>query len=151
MSKNRDFSRNRSDSYQYLLVEASCSPEMMAEVPNSEGIAAQLNPFGYNEELLTLKDELREAFWDIVNNKLTPRQREVITLCCDGYTQTEIAKMLGVNQSSITKSINGNCDYKNGKKVYGGARKKIQKIAEQDEGIRDLLLRIRDLQSEEVF
>ena len=58
----------------------------------------------------------------------------------------EIAKILKVNQSSITKSLN-NVDYKNGKRVYGGARKKIRKIIELDDRIRDILLRINEVRS----
>ena len=144
-----DRSKNRSDKYQWVLVESPCSPEMLTEVADSEGIAAQLNPWGYNEELLNLKDRLKVAFWRIVNTQLTERQSEVIHLYAQGFTQTEIAKKLNVNQSSITKSINGNCDYRNGKKIYGGARKKIQKIAEQDQEIQDIFRRIQELQSDD--
>jgi predicted DNA-binding protein YlxM (UPF0122 family) len=143
-----DRSKNRSDSYQHKIVEAACSPDMLMEVADSEGIGAQLNPFGYNEDLLDLKDQLRDHFWKMVREKLTPRQREVIELYCNDYTQTEIAKKLGVNQSSITKSMNGNCDYRNGKKIYGGAKKKLQKIAENDQDIQDILFKISEIQEE---
>ena len=128
-----DRSKNRSDRYQWVLIECPCSPEMMTEVCDSDGIGAQLNPWGYNEELFELKDKLKAAFWRIVDTQLTSRQKEVIHLYAEGLTQTEIAKKLNVNQSSITKSINGNCDYRNGRKVYGGARKKLRKIADKDD------------------
>ncbi len=143
-----DRRKNRSDSYQWILVECPCSPEMLTEVADSEGIGAQLNPWGYNEELLELKDRLKVAFWRIVDTQLTDRQKEVIHLYAEGFTQTEIAKKLNVNQSSITKSINGNCDYRNGRKVYGGARKKLKKIAEKDEEIQEILARMADIQSD---
>jgi DNA-binding CsgD family transcriptional regulator len=142
-----DRSKNRSDRYQWVLVECPCSPEMLTEVSDSDGIGAQLNPWGYNEELFELKDKLKAAFWRIVDTQLTSRQKEVIHLYAEGFTQTEIAKKLNVNQSSITKSINGNCDYRNGRKVYGGARKKLRKIAEKDDEIKDILERISDIQS----
>jgi DNA-binding CsgD family transcriptional regulator len=142
-----DRSKNRSDRYQWVLIECPCSPEMMTEVCDSDGIGAQLNPWGYNEELFELKDKLKAAFWRIVDTQLTSRQKEVIHLYAEGLTQTEIAKKLNVNQSSITKSINGNCDYRNGRKVYGGARKKLRKIADKDEEIKEILDRIADLQS----
>lgn len=142
-----DRTKNRSDRYQWALVETPCSPEMLVEVADSEGINAALNPFGYNEELLELKEQLRQAFWRMVNTKLTKRQREVIILYCDGYTQTEIANHLNVNQSSITKSINGNCDYKNGRRSYGGSKKKIAKIASSDPEIAEILAKIADLTS----
>ncbi len=146
-----DRSKNRSDSYQHKIVESACSPEMLMEIADSKGIGAQLNPFGYNEELLDLKDQLKEHFWRLVRTKLTDRQREVIELYCEDLTQTEIAKKLGVNQSSITKSMNGNCDYRNGKRVYGGAKRKIQKIAENDSDIQDILARIKEIQSDNLY
>jgi hypothetical protein len=59
----------------------------------------------------------------------------------------EIAKMLNVNQSSITKSLNGNVDYKNGKVVYGGAKKKIRKILEHDDAIKEILVKMEEIRS----
>jgi len=115
---------------------------------NDDSIYNRLNPFEYNEDLMNLEEQLKHEFWRVVDTLLTPRQREVIRLYADGYTQMEIAKMLDVNQSSITKSLNGNVDYKNGKKIYGGARKKIRKIIENDEKIKDILLQMRDLREE---
>lgn len=137
--------KNRSDSYQYLIVESTFAPEVLVEVADSEGIYSQLNPFGYNETLLDLKEQLKSAFWRLVDEKLTSRQKEVIKLYCEGYTQTEIAKKLNVNQSSITKSLNGNCDYRNGRRLYGGSRKKLQKLADSDPEIQDIIAKIREL------
>lgn len=102
----------------------------------------------YNEDLLDLKEQLVAAFWRIIRTKLTPRQCEVIELYAQGFTQTEIAKKLNVNQSSITKSINGNCDYRNGKKIYGGAKKKLRRIAAQDPEIQSILAQMGEIQSE---
>lgn len=112
---------------------------MLESFCNEDSISARLNPFEYNESLIELEDQLKKEFWRVVDTLLTPRQREVIRLYADGYTQMEIAKMLNVNQSSITKSLNGNVDYKNGKKIYGGARKKIRKIIENDDKIKQIL------------
>jgi predicted transcriptional regulator len=137
---------NRSDSYQYLLIETACSNEMMESFSNDESISSRLNPFQYNEDLIELDDQLKEEFWRVVDTMLTERQREVLHLCAEGYTQMEIAKKLKVNQSSITKSLNGNVDYKNGKVVYGGAKKKIRKIIEIDETIREILAKIAETQ-----
>jgi DNA-binding CsgD family transcriptional regulator len=124
---------------------------MLTEVADSEGINAQLNPWGYNEDLLILQDRLKAAFWRLVD-QLTPRQKEVIKLLAQDKTQTEIAKKLGVNQSSVTKSVNGNCDYKGDKKVfYGGSKKRLIKLAEQDVEIREILIKIREIQSDEDF
>lgn len=137
--------QNRSDHYQWLLVETVCSNEMMESFCNEDSIYSRLNPFGYNEALLELQEQLKVEFWRVVDTLLTPRQREVIRLYADGYTQMEIAKKLNVNQSSITKSLNGNVDYKNGGKIYGGARKKIRKIIESDEKIKEILIKMYDL------
>lgn len=137
--------KNRSDHYQHLLLETACSNEMMESFSESDSIYSRLNPFAYNEDLLDLEDQLKEQFWRIVNELLTPRQRAVLKLASEGYTQMEIAKKLKVNQSSITKSLNGNVDYKNGKKVYGGSRKKILKIIENDPKIKEILEKMKEL------
>lgn len=143
-----DRRKNRSDKYQWVLIETVCSNDMMESFCNEDGIYNRLNPFGYNEDILELEDQLKKEFWRIVDTLLTPRQKQVIRLYADGYTQMEIAKILNVNQSSITKSLNGNVDYKNGKKVYGGARKKIRKIIENDQRIIDILQKMQECREE---
>jgi RNA polymerase sigma factor (sigma-70 family) len=141
--------KNRSDSYQWVLLETACSNDMMEAFCNDDSIYARLSGgFAYDERMLELEDRLKKEFWRVVDTLLTERQREVIRLYADGYTQMEIAKMLNVNQSSITKSLNGNVDYKNGKKVYGGARKKIRKIIELDDEIKQILQEMADLRDE---
>jgi DNA-binding CsgD family transcriptional regulator len=140
--------QNRSDRYQYILLETVCSNDMMEAFCNEDSIYNRLNPYNYDESLLDLEDQLKVEFWRVVETLLTSRQKEVIRLYADGYTQMEIAKMLNVNQSSITKSLNGNVDYKNGKRVYGGARKKIKKIIEMDEKIKDILNKMREIRTE---
>lgn len=140
--------KNRSDAYQWILLETVCSHEMLESFGNEDSISARLNPYAYDENLMELEEKLKKEFWRVVDTLLTPRQREVIRLYADGYTQMEIAKMLNVNQSSITKSLNGNVDYKNGKKIYGGARKKIRKIIENDEKIKEILAQMKDLREE---
>lgn len=149
--ERRDFKKNRSDRYQNIFAETACSPEMMAEVAESQGLTGKSNLSAYNEKLMDLQDQLRDAFWRIINTQLTQRQREVLKLYADGYTQIEIAKKLKVNQSSITKSINGNCDYRNGKKIYGGAKKKLRRIAAKDSEIQSILKQIADIQDDESY
>lgn len=144
--------KNRSDLYQYLLLETACSNDMMEAFSNHDSIGNRLDSFVYNEELMDLEEELKKEFWRIVDTMLTDRQKQVIKLCAEGYTQMEIAKKLNVNQSSITKSLNGNVDYKNPNKrvVYGGARKKINKIIENDEKIKLILKRMAELREEKL-
>jgi len=148
---DRDFAKNRSDRYQYVLVEASCSPDMLAEFSDARGITGIINDSKYNEELFKLQNDLRDELWRIIKTKLTDRQCEVIELYAQGLTQIEIAKKLNVNQSSITKSINGNCDYRNGKKVYGGAKKKLRRLAGQDPVIKSILARINEIQNDKPY
>jgi predicted DNA-binding protein YlxM (UPF0122 family) len=149
MSRNVERRRTRSDHYQHLLLELTCSTELMEAFSNEDGIYKRLNPFDYDEEILILEEKLKKEFWRIVDTMLTERQRDVIKLYSDGYTQMEIAKKLKVNQSSITKSLNGNVDYKNNsKKTYGGSRRKIRKIIENDEVIKDILAKMSRLREE---
>jgi predicted DNA-binding protein YlxM (UPF0122 family) len=150
---------NRSDHYQHLLVETAWPNEMLESFSNEESVYKRLNPFSYNDKIAELEDELKREFWRIVNEHLTERQRQVVRYYADGYTQQEIAGKLQVNQSSITKSLNGNVDYKhvstdkNGgmkktKKIYGGIKKRIRKLIEQDVKIREILQKISDLRDE---
>lgn len=139
---------NRSNKYQNLFVESPCSPEMLAEFAEAEGMTSRIAS-EHNEELLDLKDKLKDEFWRLVDEQLTPRQAEVLKLYSKGFTQTEIAKKLNVNQSSITKSINGNVDYKSGKKIYGGAKKKLKRLVDEDPRIQEILIRIQELQEDD--
>jgi predicted transcriptional regulator len=112
---------------------------------NEDSIANRLNPFKYDEELLILEEQLKKEFWRVVATLLTSRQRQVIELYSDGYTQMEIAKILNVNQSSITKCLNGNVDYKKGRRVYGGTRRRLAKIIETDDVIKNILAKMREI------
>jgi DNA-binding CsgD family transcriptional regulator len=142
-----DRKKNRSDRYQSLFAELPYSNEMMAEFPEAQGLVENYKPED-RERLMDLRDDLREELWRLVDDELTARQRQVIRLYAQGYTQIEIAKQLNVNQSSITKSINGNCDYRNGKKIYGGARKKLRRLADKDPEIQIIIAQIAEIHSE---
>lgn len=137
--------RNRSDSYQHVLLESSFSNEMLEAFSNEDSIYYKLNPFHYDEEVMDLEEELKAELWRVIRTQLTERQCEVLEMSADGFTQMEIAKKLNVNQSSITKSINGNVDYKNGRRTYGGAKRKLMKIIENDEKIKELFEKLREL------
>ena len=160
--------KNRSDNYQWRLLEITCSNDTLSSFQNGDSIYNRLNPWHYDDELMDLEEQLKIEFWRIVDTLLTDRQKEVITLYASGLTQIEIAKKLGVNQSSITKSINGNIDYgkkdKNGNKVitppkkgekiskgkrsFGGILKRIDKIVSSDEKIKEILERMVELRRE---
>jgi predicted transcriptional regulator len=139
----------RSAGYQYLILETVCSNEMMETFCNEDSIYSRLNPFEYNEEMIELEEQLRVEFWRVVNTLLTDRQRDVIKLRSDGLTQMEVAKKLGVNQSSVAKNLRGNANYAGGTpKNYGGSTKKIRKIIETDEKIQEILAKIARLREE---
>jgi len=121
--------------------------EMMAEFAEREGIMTRNDP-ELRERYLDAKERLRLAFWRLVDEQLTARQREVMKLYCAGFTQIEIARKLNVNQSSITKSINGNCDYRNGKRIYGGAKKKLRRLADKDPEIQEILKELAEINAE---
>jgi DNA-directed RNA polymerase specialized sigma24 family protein len=122
--------------------------EMLEAFPNEESMYRRLNPFDYNDMIAELEEELKKEFWRVIETCLTDRQKNVIRLYADGYTQMEIAKILNVNQSSITKSIHGNVDYKKQRKAYGGSRRKLKKIVENDDKIKEILRRISELRDE---
>ena len=143
------YRKNRSDSYQHLLLERVCSHDMLEAFSNDDSIYKKLNPFAYNEEIEELKDKLKEEVWRLIFANLTSRQAEILELYAKGWTQSEIAKKLGINQSSITKAINGNVDYKNGKKIYGGSKKKIMKLIETDVKIQEIFNRIKEIREDE--
>lgn len=136
---------NRSNGYQHIYTEQPYSSEMMAEFSEAQGLVENYQPED-REKLLDLKDDLKIEFWRLAKEHLTERQFQVIELLAKGYTQIEIAKQLNVNQSSITKSVNGNCDYRNGKKIYGGAKKKLRRLADKDPEIQAIIVQIAEIE-----
>jgi DNA-binding NarL/FixJ family response regulator len=146
MSNKRDFTTTRSAGYQYVIQESVSPNESIAEYCDTTGHVGTISLSQNREELLTLQEELHKEYWNLIENGLTARQKKVLQLSAEGKTQTEIAKILNVNQSSITKSINGNVDYSAGKKIYGGAKKKCRKLADKNEKIQSLIQAINDLE-----
>ncbi len=141
----------RSDKYQWAILEVSCTDEFMQSFTNNDSIAHQLNPYGYDERIDDLVDELKKLFWEVADGVMTPRQKTILHMRADGYTQMEIADILGVNQSSVTKSINGNTDYKDGRqKIYGGAVKKLKKVMDNHPRIQAILTELSELRNEKL-
>jgi len=131
----------RSDKYQYLICEILLSSEAW----NTFGQAQEKNlPLAEEkrEILLDWDAELKVHLMKMIDQCLTERQRDILLMYCSGMTQTEIADKLDINQSSVTKSINGNVDYTNGKHVYGGLKKKFVKIIKRNFDIRPTMKKI---------
>lgn len=148
MGDSRERYKTRSSKYQFLLLEIVYANEMMSSFENDDSIYKRLNPFAYNEDIASLEDQLKKEFWRIAEENLTKRQFDVIKLYCCGMTQQEIAKKLGVNQSSITKSLNGNVDYKGEKRNYGGSLARLRMVIEKDDKIQNILKQIADLRDD---
>lgn len=98
------------------------------------------------DELLELTEQLTFKIRDIIDNKLTKRQSEVVKLIFfEQKTQMEVAYLLGLCQTTIHKLIHGNLDYSNGGKRYGGAVKKIRKLCQKDTDIQYIISRMDSL------
>jgi len=143
-----DRTKNKSDRYQAALVESAYSPDVITKYAEADMVETMDHHYDLRDELDELWDELKKEYWRLVDTELTQRQAQVLHLYAKEKTQTEIAKILNVNQSSVTKSMNGNCDYRKGKRIYGGANKKLRKLAANDEKIQKILLRMKEIQEE---
>ena len=137
----------RSDKYEYLFHETNCSSEFLEVFSNASSISSLINPYEYSEELLDLKEQLRIEFWKLTEKVCTKRQLDVLKLLAEGKTQTEIAKILNINQSSVHKAISGNISYEinMANKQYGGAIKKIKKHIDNSPVFQELFKKISDL------
>ena len=138
----RDRGKNRSDQYQPIIMEIAVDPVILGDLSLAQGMSYRLEPFDHNEALIDLKEELFHEIVRIIKTGLTKRQGEVVMLTLEGKTQNEIAHLLGINQTSVHKVIRGNIDYKNGKKRYGGAVKKLKKLSQTDEKVQNILRKI---------
>lgn len=137
--------RPRSEKYQHLYCEFSCIDSALNAFMNNDSMSSYLNPFKYNEEILILQDKIKEELLRILKYKLTKRQGQVIALLLKGNTQSEVALILNINQSSVAKCFKGNS---NGLIVYGGVVKKVQRICKESKKIQSLLQKINELQEE---
>ncbi len=99
--------KNRSEAYQSLILEISYPHELLDIFSDTDSVYKKLNPFSYNDDIAELQELLNVELWRIINDNLTERQKEVVRMSAEGKTQIEIAKALGVNQSSITKCLTG--------------------------------------------
>lgn len=139
---------SRSNTYQHLLREISCSDEFLGRFNNTDSINNHLNPFKYDETVLKLKDDLINRVLEVIDTECTPIQREILTYFFkDGYTQLEIAKIRKCNQSSVTKSMFGNDDGIRETK-YGGSIPKLRNILSTDLIYLELKAKIEEYQQE---
>lgn len=133
---------NRSDKYRYLICEVLFGDDGWSILESRHQAYYAHISDEKKEELLQLDDQLQDMLMKLVELSLTPRQYEILIMYTSGMTQMEIADKLGVNQSSITKSLNGNIDYRANKKVYGGIKNKMIRLIKKNEDIKPLMKQI---------
>jgi DNA-binding CsgD family transcriptional regulator len=141
--------KNKSDAYQYRIIEIAIDPGILSDFSSDESLAAQLERSGYSEEIQELRDQLMGEVRRLIHTRLTERQMQVVLLFLQGKTQIQIGKKLGICQPSVHKALKGNIDYKNGAAKYGGAIKKLQKLCANDEKIQAILERIAEARQTE--
>ena len=141
--------KNKSDSYQWKIVEIPIDPTILNDFQLAEGLGAQLNLASYSERFYELRQELMIEVLRIIDTNLTARQAEVVTLRLQGKTQIQIAEQLSIHQTTVHKLLMGNIDYANGKKRYGGAIKKLTKICFKDEKILNILAEMEELRAKD--
>lgn len=152
-----DRNSNHSTGYQVFIMEIAVNPFVLNDLSSAQGMTYRMRPEKYDEMFLDLKARLIARMWELVELHLTKRQKQVLKLSMEGFTQNEIAKRLGINQTSVHKVLRGNIDYKykkegkDGKESgccrrYGGAFKKITKVCDADAEIRNILREIREIQ-----
>jgi hypothetical protein len=147
---------SRSQAYQYIYNEISfdnADMRLLLEHGNHDVGAV------YTERFYELEDELIKLVYKEMTRSLNLYQRMCLTmLYIEGMSQVEIAKVFGVNQSSVVKCMQGNTmtclipDDPRGKRTktgnwvmkYGGALKKIRNACLANEEICRILEEMRD-------
>ena len=126
-------------------IEISIDPNLLNNFANEDSINAYFNSFSSTEEFQKLRQRLLDEVFNIIENYLTDKQREVVKMTyLEGKTQNEISSALGKHQTTIHKLLQDNIDYNNDKKRYGGALKKIRKLCASSDIIQGILKEIRD-------
>lgn len=134
---------NKSDHYQYRIIEISLEPHKLNNFSNESGIQQHMTDMIFDDEMVKLRQELLEEIYNVIySDQLTNHQQKVLIMTLNGLTQNEIAENLGITQSAIHKALSGNLDYKNNKKRYGGVIKKLQKISKANNKIKTILEKI---------
>ena len=137
----------KSDSIQFKYREILAAPETLEMFHTS-------NCHNYlylqkKDELAELTEQLTDAVKDLIENKLTSRQSEVVKkIYFEKKTQMEVADSLGLCQTTVHKILKGNIDYMNNKNRYGGALKKLNKLCTSDPVINQILEDIKQIRAE---
>lgn len=150
MSKNISTSSSGDpEMISHSFVEISIDPGLLNNFANEDGMSAYLNSCAGSEEFQELRIELYEEVMKMIKECLTEKQKQVMIMTyIEGKTQNEISIELGRHQTAIHKTLQGNIDYGNNGKRYGGALKKLRKLCSSNEKIQSILRRMRDFHRE---
>lgn len=130
-------------------IEISIDPNLLNNFSNEESISVLFGNQITSEDFQKLKMELAQEILFLIDTGLTKKQQEIIKLTfLEGKTQNEISSILGKNQSTVSKALQGNIDYRNKRRRYGGAIKKIRKLCENSQKIKDILDKMKEKQKE---
>ncbi len=143
--------KNKSDSYQYKIIEIPIDPHVLNDFSLFDGLGTQINMAKYSEKFQELRQQLFDEVIRLVNTCLTKRQAQVLALRLEGKTQIQIADELGIHQTTVHKLLMGNIDYANGKKRYGGAIKKLRKMCYRDTTVIKILGEMSELRAEDTL
>jgi|ERR1019366_2614968 RNA polymerase sigma factor (sigma-70 family) len=140
----------RSQQYQPLFNEISVAPDLLDSFSSQDNLYKRLNPWDYSEAILDLEEQLRKEFWRIIEDNLSEKQQTLVKLIAKGLTQQEVAKILGINQSSASKNLTGSKEKlpDGTTRMYGGISRKLRIAMENDKVIKDLLAKISDLRDD---
>jgi len=119
--------------YDHSFWEISVDPKILESVLTEPSFLEQLLSEPVDEkrsqEKRRIKSEAIDRIREIIEAKLTPRQRQIVGMYFyDGMTQQEISQALGINQQVVSKHLFG--VLRNGRKV-GGAVRKLRKSCEK--------------------
>lgn len=140
---------SKSSSIQWRYREVSLDPQLLNGFANED--IGVLGGEHVADEIQELFEQLSLRVVWLMENSLTKRQTEIMKMIyLEEKTQTEVARILGLCQSSVHKSMHGNLSYQqmSQTKRYGGAIKKIQKICMEDPEIQSILDSIKELRRE---
>jgi DNA-directed RNA polymerase specialized sigma24 family protein len=111
--------------------------EQLIPFDESDGISHRFHfPFQIPEEIHHQNDKILQFLADLCNNNLTDAQFKILTLTVKGFTQTEIAKILQINQATVSKHLFGE---KRANSNWGGIKKKMNKLLKNNREYQDLL------------
>lgn len=126
-------------------MEISIDPALLNNYSNEQSMGHFINSITSSSEFYKLKMDLVKEVLKIINKNLTKKQKEIIKMTyIDGKTQNEISVALGKHQTAVHKTLQGNIDYTNEKKRYGGALKKIRKLCAKNKKIQDILNKLKE-------